>query len=429
MVNVNPRWGYQKIGDVMLVERGGSPRPISKYLTDSDDGLNWIKISDATASDKYIYKTKQKILKEGLHKTRLVHEGDFLLSNSMSFGRPYIMKTTGCIHDGWLVLKEKVDGLLDKEFLYHLLGSPYIFEQFDKLAAGSTVRNLNIGLVSSVSIPIPPLEEQKQIVAVLDQAFAAIDQAKANIEKNLQNAKELFQSKLNEIFTHPSTSSGDKQGGALSLSKGEGWEEKKLGDSSLLSIIDGDRGKNYPKKSDFLPEGHCVFMNTGNVRPNGFDFSTVMFITEKRDNLLRKGKLQRNDVVMTTRGTIGNLGWFNDAVKYENIRINSGMLIFRVNQKKILPDYLFTVLRSPVVTKQIEEMTSGAAQPQLPIKTLVHFDIPFHPDLVKQRNMIGKIQELESMTDSLVQTGAKKLRNLDELKKSILQKAFAGELI
>jgi len=169
-------------------------------------------------------------------------------------------------------------------------------------------------------------------------------------------------------------------------------------------------------------------MNTGNVRPNGFDFSTVMFITEERDSLLRKGKLQRNDVVMTTRGTIGNLGWFNDAVKHENIRINSGMLIFRVNKQRILPEYLFTVLRSPVVTKQIAEMTSGAAQPQLPIKTLVHFDIPFHPDLVKQRNMIGKIQELESMTDDLVQIGAKKLRKLDEFKKSILQKAFAGQL-
>ena len=116
-----------------------------------------------------------------MHKTRLVNEGVFLLSNSMSFGRPYIMKTSGCIHDGWLVLKEKEQGLLNKDFLYHLLGSPYIFEQFDKLAAGSTVRNLNISLVSSVEIPIPSLPEQQQIVAILDKAFAAIDQAKTNI--------------------------------------------------------------------------------------------------------------------------------------------------------------------------------------------------------------------------------------------------------
>jgi type I restriction enzyme S subunit len=100
-------WITKKLSDVMTIERGGSPRPIEKYLTDSPNGINWIKISDATASDKYIYETQQKITKEGLSKTRLVHEGDFLLSNSMSFGRPYIMKTTGCIHDGWLVLRNK----------------------------------------------------------------------------------------------------------------------------------------------------------------------------------------------------------------------------------------------------------------------------------------------------------------------------------
>ena len=169
---------------------------------------------------KILKRTKQKITKEGLHKTRLVEEGDFLLSNSMSFGRPYIMKTKGCIHDGWLVLKEKEKDLLDKDYLFHLLGSPYIFKEFDRLAAGSTVRNLNIALVSSVQIPIPPLPEQKQIVAILDKAFAAIDQAQTNIERNIENVKELFQSKLNDIFSQ----------------KGEGWEEKTLGELGKVSM-------------------------------------------------------------------------------------------------------------------------------------------------------------------------------------------------
>ena len=91
-------WEVKKLGDVLSIERGGSPRPISKYLTNAEDGINWIKIADATASDKYIYETKQKITKEGLQKTRMVNKGDFILSNSMSFGRPYIMKTKGCIH-------------------------------------------------------------------------------------------------------------------------------------------------------------------------------------------------------------------------------------------------------------------------------------------------------------------------------------------
>jgi len=135
-------WIMKKLGDILTIERGGSPRPIEKYLTNSPHGINWIKISDATASTKYIYETKEKITKEGLHKTRLVNEGDFILSNSMSFGRPYIMKTTGCIHDGWLVLKQNGSKVFDTEFLYYLLSSPYVFKQFDYLAAGSTVRNL-----------------------------------------------------------------------------------------------------------------------------------------------------------------------------------------------------------------------------------------------------------------------------------------------
>jgi type I restriction enzyme S subunit len=114
-------WELKKLGEVLTIERGGSPRPIKKYLTDSSEGINWIKISDATASNKYIYETKEKITKDGLHKTRLVNEGDFLLSNSMSFGRPYIMKTTGCIHDGWLVLKQDEKKVFETEYLYYLL--------------------------------------------------------------------------------------------------------------------------------------------------------------------------------------------------------------------------------------------------------------------------------------------------------------------
>lgn len=133
-------WKIKKLGDVLSIERGGSPRPISKYITDSEDGLNWIKISDATASDKYIFKTKQKITRDGLHKTRLVNVGDFILSNSMSFGRPYIMKTSGCIHDGWLALRQNGTKIFDTEFLYYLLSSTYVFNQFNSLAAGSTVR-------------------------------------------------------------------------------------------------------------------------------------------------------------------------------------------------------------------------------------------------------------------------------------------------
>jgi len=169
-------------------------------------------------------------------------------------------------------------------------------------------------------------------------------------------------------------------------------------------------------------------MNTGNVRPDGFDFTNVMFITEERDNILRKGKLKRDDVVLTTRGTIGNIGWYNAQVPFDHIRINSGMLIFRVNQQKILPEYLFTIFRSGVMTKQIKEKTSGAAQPQLPIKTLVTFRIPVNSNLEKQKEMVKHISEMDIQQQKLITSYEAKLKNLEELKKSLLQKAFRGQL-
>jgi type I restriction enzyme S subunit len=156
-------WEEKALGDVCSIARGGSPRPISEFITTEPSGINWIKISDATSSGKYIFKTAQAIKPEGVSRSRMVNVGDFLLYNSMSFGRPYIMRTSGCIHDGWLVLTDYA-GSLTQDYLYYLLGSKLVFRQFDSLAAGSTVRNLNIELASRVILPVPPLEVQ-QIIA------------------------------------------------------------------------------------------------------------------------------------------------------------------------------------------------------------------------------------------------------------------------
>jgi type I restriction enzyme S subunit len=124
-------------------------------------------IGDAGVGEKYITKTAKKIRPEGLSKTRLVKEGDLLLSNSMSFGRPYIMKTDGAIHDGWLVLRD-AHAICSPDYLYHVLGSPTCYVQFARAAAGATVKNLNTSIVSSVEIPLPPLEKQVKIAERLD---------------------------------------------------------------------------------------------------------------------------------------------------------------------------------------------------------------------------------------------------------------------
>lgn len=165
---------WVELSELYEIERGGSPRPIQKYLTEKDNGINWIKIGDTKNISKYISKTEEKIIPEGAKKSKMVYEGDFILSNSMSFGRPYIMKTTGCIHDGWLLLRAK-SKKVDQDFLYYTLASEYIYEQFEKAATGGVVKNLNIGLVKKVKIPIPSLETQKQLVAEMEEQEKIIE--------------------------------------------------------------------------------------------------------------------------------------------------------------------------------------------------------------------------------------------------------------
>ena len=152
-------WDVKKIGEVCIVERGGSPRPINAFITDDENGVNWIKIGDATEGSRFITSTKEKIIPEGVRKSRMVYKGDFILSNSMSFGRPYIMGVDGCIHDGWLVLRDK-DNVFDKTYLYYYLGSSHVYQEFKRLAVGGVVNNLNSELVRGVRVAIPALNIQ-----------------------------------------------------------------------------------------------------------------------------------------------------------------------------------------------------------------------------------------------------------------------------
>jgi type I restriction enzyme S subunit len=189
----------RKMGEVLQIARGGSPRPISEYITKSREGVNWIKIGDASASKKYIFETAEKIKPEGVSRSRMVFPGDFLLSNSMSFGRPYIMKTEGCIHDGWLVLRDS-KGELDQDFLFYLLGSQFMHKRFSQLAAGSTVQNLNSSLVSNVEIPVPPLDFQKEIAIKASLVEEKVSKLKENFGLQLQAMEDLKQSILEAAF-------------------------------------------------------------------------------------------------------------------------------------------------------------------------------------------------------------------------------------
>jgi restriction endonuclease S subunit len=159
----------RKLNDLMVIVRGASPRPIKDYLTNDENGINWIKIGDVKPDEKYITQTEEKITQEGAEKSRLVQEGDFILSNSMSAGRPYILKISGCIHDGWLLLS-KFDNSLNKDYFYSVLAYHNdVKQQLTDNALGGTVKNLNIDRVQSIKIPVPPLAVQEKLVLEVEK--------------------------------------------------------------------------------------------------------------------------------------------------------------------------------------------------------------------------------------------------------------------
>ncbi|HFU3800571.1 TPA: restriction endonuclease subunit S [Streptococcus suis] len=163
---------------------------------------------------------------------------------------------------------------------------------------------------------------------------------------------------------------------------------------SGIEILDGDRGKNYPAKSDLEKQGDCVFLNTGNVKINGFDFSDVDFISFEKDSSLRNGKLLRDDVVMTTRGTVGNIAYYSKDILFNHIRINSGMVIIRVNQENWIPYFIYLFLQSDLFKKQTQKLISGSAQPQLPISLLETIRIPKYSKK-QQEFIVNQIQVID----------------------------------
>ncbi|RSX51828.1 restriction endonuclease subunit S, partial [Bifidobacterium callimiconis] len=166
-------WEQRKLGELVVIERGGSPRPIDDYITDDPNGLNWVKIGDAPSLGRYITHTAEKIKPTGLNKTRQVYPGDLILSNSMSFGKPYIMAIEGCIHDGWLLIRD-VSESFDPKYLCHMLGAPQMLRQYRMLASGSTVNNLNKDLVGNAMVLVPGKHEQKLIGGCLDSLDSLI---------------------------------------------------------------------------------------------------------------------------------------------------------------------------------------------------------------------------------------------------------------
>ncbi len=400
MVNQLPQgWKKEELGKHYEILRGGSPRPIQNYITDSADGINWIKIGDVDVESKYIEKTKEKIKKEGLKKTRTVNVGDIILSNSMSYGRPYILKISGAIHDGWIVLRS-VDNSIKNDLLYYSLLTGSVKNQFEAAAAGGVVKNLNIAKVSKTLITYPTdKDEQDYIVKTLDAVAEMIKLRKETI----QLTKDLIPAIFQEMF-------------------GDCSENVLIGNNDYFEIEDGDRGNNYPKKEELLEKGDCLFLSAKNVTEDGFVFKENVFISQDKDKKLRTGKLKRYDFVMMTRGTIGNIAYYSPDIPYDNIRINSGMVIIRIKQG-FEPLYFLQAMRSDNIKFQINNLITGAAVPQLPIHLIKKISLKL-ADNTKQKEFADKLEQINQN----LEVQQKDLERLQELFDQLLQKAFTGEL-
>ena len=374
------RWKYEKIGDVCTVERGGSPRPIDKFITDDENGINWIKIGDTTDS-MYITETAQKIIPEGMKKSRYVKPGDFLLSNSMSFGRPYILAIDGCIHDGWLVLRDDKE-LFDKRFLYYYLSSKTTYEKFKSMAVGGVVNNLNSEMVRGVNVPVPNKEEQADIADLLDCVKKVIDERKEEIGL-LDN---LIKARFVELFD------------------GKYPEETLL---NLCNIIDY-RGKTPEKVESGLP-----FITAKNVKMHHMSLEPREYISkETYDKVMVRGFPKEGDVVFTTEAPLGNVC----RIPHFDTEFYIGQRIVTMQTEKLNPVYLEYALSDEEFVRKYMGKSSGSTVTGIRVRLLEQLTIPVPPrtlqdefavfveQIDKSKVVVQKaLDEAQLLFDSLMQ--------------------------
>lgn len=201
----------------------------------------------------------------------------------------------------------------------------------------------------------------------------------------------------------------------------EDWKDEQL--FELVKVIDGDRGHNYPSANDFSSDGYCVFLSASNVTKKGFSFKDISFINKTKDEALRKGKLKRNDIVLTTRGTVGQYAFYDETIGYEHLRINSGMVLVRVISKEIKPDYLYSVLKSHIVQKQLSTMSFGSAQPQLTVRDINNFIVCYPSGSKEQTAIANALSDVDALLTELEKLIAKK----QAIKTATMQQLLTGK--
>jgi len=343
------------------------------YIEDSDP--KYYPIEYRNSIEKYILK-----------------ENDLLMSLTGNVGRVGLISKTmlpAALNQRVACLRT-IDSLISKEYVFQFLNSD-LFEQLAiRSSNGVAQKNLSTDWLKKVEITYPSVEQQKLITSTLNLIERLICCRKEQNKK----LNELVKSRFNEMF------GGNKQFESI---------------DNLFDIIDGDRGKNYPKSDELFDEEYCLFLNTKNVTKNGFSFITNQFITETKDKLLRKGKLERYDIVLTTRGTVGNVAYYDESIKYKHLRINSGMVILRPKKPNLNQIFIIHVLRNNNYSRAI----SGSAQPQLPITKLKKILLPL-PPLSLQNEFADFVAQVDKSQLAI----QKSLEELETLKKSLMQEYF-----
>ena len=399
-------WEQRKFADVVQIERGGSPRPIDDYITDSPNGLNWVKIGDAPAQGHYITKTAEKIRPQGLSKTREVHPGDLILSNSMSFGKPYIMGIDGCIHDGWLLIRD-TNNTFDLTFLCHLLGTPQMLDQYRSLAAGSTVNNLNKELVGNTVVTIPKIDEQR----VLGQYLERLDNLITLHQRKYDKLTNVKKSMLEKMFPKNGSNVPEIRFKGFS----DAWEQRKLSD---VATMHARIGWQNLRTSEFLDSGDYMLITGTDFNDGAVNYSTCHFVEKERYEQDKHIQIKNGSILITKDGTLGKVAYVQGLSTPATL--NAGVFNVEIkDETKVDNKYLFQYLKAPFLMDYVDKKATGGTIKHLNQNILVDFPVVM-PSKAEQEAIGVYFQQL----DNLITLHQRELEKLKNLKKACLEKMF-----
>ena len=418
-------WKWVRLGEVLIIARGGSPRPIKSFITNNPNGINWIKIGDADKNGKYINRTNEKIIPEGLSKTRFVKKGDFLLSNSMSFGHPYILNIDGCIHDGWLVLSPIVE-IFNKDFLYYLLSSSMVYNQFCRRVSGAVVNNLNSEKVATTLIPLPPLAEQKRIVAKIEELLPYIERYEAAYNKLQQLNKrfpvDLQKSVLQLAIQGRLVPQRAEEGNAEDLYKQIQNEKQKLikegkikKEKTFPPITDDEKPFEIPDSWKWVyVDDICINLQYGTskksstngimpvLRMNNIQNGRIIYdnlVYSSDDEDISKYSLNTDDLLFNrtnSKELVGKVAIY----KSDMPAIFAGYLV-RITPMIINGDYLNYVMQTKYYWNYCQYVRSDAiSQSNINAQKLKRFKVPL-PSLAEQKRIVAKLEEILPLCDKL----------------------------